>query len=128
MRLASCVDLLLRAFAVNLLPNTPREVTDRCRRDRRPRPTGRLTSAFARPPGMTPNRPLDRRDVAGQRPLPHCPQAAGKDQPPRIDRMLDNPPLLTIHRDFRRPDPALVARFRGAQTSHLVDAMDGRGA
>jgi len=42
--------------------------------------------------------------------------------------MLDNPPLLTIHRNFRRPDPALVARFRGAQTSHLVDAMDGRGA
>jgi len=42
--------------------------------------------------------------------------------------MLDNPPLLTIHRGHRRPDPALVARFRGAQTSHLVDAMDGRGA
>lgn len=42
--------------------------------------------------------------------------------------MLDNPPLLTIHRGHRRPDPALVAAFRGAQTSHLVDAMDGRGA
>ena len=42
--------------------------------------------------------------------------------------MLDNPPLLTIHRNVRRPDPALVARFLGAQTSHLVDAMDGRGA
>lgn len=42
--------------------------------------------------------------------------------------MLDNPPLLTIHRNIRRPDPALVAQFRGAQTSHLVDAMDGRGA
>jgi 4-hydroxy-4-methyl-2-oxoglutarate aldolase len=42
--------------------------------------------------------------------------------------MLDNPPLLTIHRNFKRPDPALVARFLGAQTSHLVDAMDGRGA
>jgi 4-hydroxy-4-methyl-2-oxoglutarate aldolase len=42
--------------------------------------------------------------------------------------MLDNPPLLTIHRNFRRPDPTLVARFLGAQTSHLVDAMDGRGA
>lgn len=42
--------------------------------------------------------------------------------------MLDNPPLLTIHRTTRRPDPALVARFSGAQTSHLVDAMDGRGA
>jgi 4-hydroxy-4-methyl-2-oxoglutarate aldolase len=42
--------------------------------------------------------------------------------------MLDNPPLLTIHRGFRRPDRALVERFRGAQTSHLVDAMEGRGA
>jgi 4-hydroxy-4-methyl-2-oxoglutarate aldolase len=42
--------------------------------------------------------------------------------------MLDNPPLLTIHRGHRRPDPALVEAFRGAQTSHLADAMDGRGA
>jgi 4-hydroxy-4-methyl-2-oxoglutarate aldolase len=42
--------------------------------------------------------------------------------------MLDNPPLLTIHRTIHRPDSALVAQFRGAQTSHLVDAMDGRGA
>ncbi len=42
--------------------------------------------------------------------------------------MLDNPPLLTIHRGFRRPDPALIEAFRGAQTSHLADAMDGRGA
>jgi 4-hydroxy-4-methyl-2-oxoglutarate aldolase len=41
--------------------------------------------------------------------------------------MLENPPLLTIHRNFSRPDPALVARFRGAQTSHLADAMEGRG-
>jgi len=42
--------------------------------------------------------------------------------------MLDNPPLLTIHRGYRRPDPALIEQFRGAQTSHLADAMDGRGA
>lgn len=42
--------------------------------------------------------------------------------------MLDNPPLLTIHRGHRRPEAALVEAFRGAQTSHLVDAMDGRGA
>lgn len=42
--------------------------------------------------------------------------------------MLDNPPLVTIHRGFRRPDPALVEAFRGAQTSHLADAMEGRGA
>ena len=42
--------------------------------------------------------------------------------------MLDNPPLVTIHRGFRRPDPRLIEAFRGAQTSHLADAMDGRGA
>jgi 4-hydroxy-4-methyl-2-oxoglutarate aldolase len=42
--------------------------------------------------------------------------------------MLDNPPMLTIHRGHRRPDPALVEAFSGAQTSHLADAMDGRGA
>jgi 4-hydroxy-4-methyl-2-oxoglutarate aldolase len=42
--------------------------------------------------------------------------------------MLDNPPPLTIHRGFRRPDKTLIEAFRGAQTSHLADAMDGRGA
>lgn len=42
--------------------------------------------------------------------------------------MIDNPPPLTLHRGWKRPDPALVARFAGAQTSHLVDAMEGRGA
>lgn len=42
--------------------------------------------------------------------------------------MLDDPPALTIHRGHRRPDPALVERFRGAECSHLVDAMGGRGA
>jgi 4-hydroxy-4-methyl-2-oxoglutarate aldolase len=42
--------------------------------------------------------------------------------------MLHNPPLLTIHRGHRRPAKALVEAFRGAQTSHICDAMDGRGA
>jgi 4-hydroxy-4-methyl-2-oxoglutarate aldolase len=42
--------------------------------------------------------------------------------------MLDDPPLLTLHRGHRRPAAALLERFRGAQTSHLVDAMAGRGA
>ena len=42
--------------------------------------------------------------------------------------MIDNPPMLTIHRGWTRPDPALVAAFRGAQTSHVCDAMEGRGA
>jgi len=42
--------------------------------------------------------------------------------------MIDNPPMLTIHRGWTRPDPALVEAFRGAQTSHVCDAMAGRGA
>lgn len=42
--------------------------------------------------------------------------------------MLHNPPLLTLHRGHRRPPAALIEAFRGAQTSHLADAMDGRGA
>lgn len=42
--------------------------------------------------------------------------------------MIENQPVLTIHRGHRRPDPALVEAFRGTMTSHLVDAMDGRGA
>ena len=42
--------------------------------------------------------------------------------------MIENQPVLTIHRGHLRPDPALVDAFRGAMTSHLVDAMEGRGA
>ena len=42
--------------------------------------------------------------------------------------MIENPPVLTIHRGHRRPDRALIEAFRGAQTSHLADAMEGRGA
>jgi len=42
--------------------------------------------------------------------------------------MIENQPVLTIHRGHRRPDRALIDAFRGAPTSHLVDAMNGRGA
>ena len=42
--------------------------------------------------------------------------------------MIENPPQLTIHRGHRRPSQALLDAFRGAQTSHLADAMEGRGA
>jgi 4-hydroxy-4-methyl-2-oxoglutarate aldolase len=42
--------------------------------------------------------------------------------------MIENQPVLTIHRGHRRPDRALIDAFRGAMSSHLVDAMDGRGA
>jgi len=42
--------------------------------------------------------------------------------------MLEDPPLLAVKRAGRRPDEKLVARLEGAQTGHVVDAMDGRGA
>jgi len=42
--------------------------------------------------------------------------------------MIEGPPTLTLKRDIARPDPALLARLRGAMTGHLVDSMDGRGA
>ena len=42
--------------------------------------------------------------------------------------MIHDPPALTIHRGFKRPAQTLIEQFRGAQTSHLADAMDGRGA
>jgi 4-hydroxy-4-methyl-2-oxoglutarate aldolase len=42
--------------------------------------------------------------------------------------MIENQPMLTIHRGHRRPTPHLIEAFAGTQTSHLVDAMEGRGA
>lgn len=42
--------------------------------------------------------------------------------------MIKDPPLLTIKRTWPRPDPALVAKLAGAQTGHIVDALQGRGA
>jgi 4-hydroxy-4-methyl-2-oxoglutarate aldolase len=41
--------------------------------------------------------------------------------------MIENQPVLTIHRGHRRPGHTLIEAFRGAATSHLVDAMNGRG-
>ena len=42
--------------------------------------------------------------------------------------MIHDPPALTIHRGFKRPSKELIEKFRGAQTSHLADSMNGRGA
>ena len=42
--------------------------------------------------------------------------------------VIEDPPQLTVHPRPQRPEPALVEAFRGAQTGHVVDAMDGRGA
>lgn len=42
--------------------------------------------------------------------------------------MLDDPPLLTVRRNFPRPSPKQIDAFRGMPTAQVVDAMDGRGA
>lgn len=42
--------------------------------------------------------------------------------------MLKDPPILTVRRKFPRPDRALLAKLAGAQTGHIVDALQGRGA
>jgi 4-hydroxy-4-methyl-2-oxoglutarate aldolase len=42
--------------------------------------------------------------------------------------LINERPLLTVRRDFPRPDSRSVSRFSGAATVHLADAMDGRGA
>ncbi len=42
--------------------------------------------------------------------------------------MLHNPPMLTLHRGHKRPSRAIIEAFRNAQTGHVCDAMDGRGA
>jgi 4-hydroxy-4-methyl-2-oxoglutarate aldolase len=42
--------------------------------------------------------------------------------------MLKDPPLLTIRRKFQRPPRELIAQLEGAQTGHIVDALQGRGA
>jgi 4-hydroxy-4-methyl-2-oxoglutarate aldolase len=42
--------------------------------------------------------------------------------------MLKDPPLLTIRRNFERPNRDSVAKLAGAQTGHVVDALFGRGA
>lgn len=42
--------------------------------------------------------------------------------------MLKDPPLLTIRRSFPRAPKELVAKLERAQTGHMVDAMQGRGA
>lgn len=42
--------------------------------------------------------------------------------------MLEDPPLLVVKRTWARPDASKLARLAGAQTGHICDAMDGRGA
>ena len=42
--------------------------------------------------------------------------------------MLKDPPVLTIRRKIQRPDREPIAKLKGAQTGHVVDALEGRGA
>src|SRR5262245_64391434 len=42
--------------------------------------------------------------------------------------MIKDPPLLTIRRNFPRPESQELASFAGLQTGYVVDAMEGRGA
>ena len=42
--------------------------------------------------------------------------------------MIVDPPLLTVRRNFPRSDASILKALAGAQTGHVVDAMEGRGA
>lgn len=42
--------------------------------------------------------------------------------------MLEDPPILTIKRAWRRPSKAKLTRLEGVQSGQAVDAMQGRGA
>ncbi len=42
--------------------------------------------------------------------------------------MIEEPPLLTIKRDIRRPASEKIAAFQDVPTGYVVDAMYGRGA
>jgi len=42
--------------------------------------------------------------------------------------MIEEPPALTLRRNFHRPTTVQVDAFRGVQTGFVVDAMKGRGA
>jgi 4-hydroxy-4-methyl-2-oxoglutarate aldolase len=43
-------------------------------------------------------------------------------------RMIEEPAVLTISRNMRRPNAAQIAAFQGVPTGFVVDAMMGRGA
>jgi 4-hydroxy-4-methyl-2-oxoglutarate aldolase len=42
--------------------------------------------------------------------------------------MIGDPPVLTMRRNFKRPEKKVVAAFAGMPTGFVVDAMGGRGA
>jgi 4-hydroxy-4-methyl-2-oxoglutarate aldolase len=42
--------------------------------------------------------------------------------------MIEEPPILTVRRDFPRPPAEALAALAGTPSGHLVDAQGGRGA
>ena len=42
--------------------------------------------------------------------------------------MIEEPPILTVKRDLRRPSDQQIAAFRDIPTGFVVDALDGSGA
>ncbi|ARE42070.1 Demethylmenaquinone methyltransferase [Rhodovulum sp. P5] len=42
--------------------------------------------------------------------------------------MIEEPPILTLHKSFPRPTKAQIAAFSGVPTGFVCDAMDGKGA
>jgi 4-hydroxy-4-methyl-2-oxoglutarate aldolase len=42
--------------------------------------------------------------------------------------MIEQPPLLSIRRNFTRPSPAQIAALTDTQTGHVVDALEGRAS
>ena len=42
--------------------------------------------------------------------------------------MLEDPPLLTVKKSWKRPAAAKLAKLKGVQSGQAIDAMDGRGA
>jgi len=42
--------------------------------------------------------------------------------------MIEDPPILTVHSGFARPDAAKVEKLKGVPTGVVVDCMDGSGA
>lgn len=42
--------------------------------------------------------------------------------------MIEDPPLLTIRRNFPRPTAEQLAALKGVPTGYVVDCLDGRGA
>ena len=77
---------------------------------------------------------LPQRDRQGHGPLRHLARrgywqrSVVSARTKRKIRMIKDPPLLKIRKDFARPTSTELAAFANPQTGYVVDAMSGRGA